>query len=65
MGFLDKLLGRSKGAAGDVADMSKESSGAVKDETETMIEPEQGGHEHGEEGSHDDQTEEQSSGSAT
>ena len=24
MGFLDKLLGRSKGTAGDVADMSKD-----------------------------------------
>ena len=65
MGFLDKLLGRSKGTAGDVADMSKEPSGAVKDETDTMIGPKQGGHEQDEEGSHDDNTDEQSSGSAT
>jgi hypothetical protein len=65
MGFLDKLLGRNKGTAGDVAEMSKEPSGAVKDETDTMIEPEQSGHEHEEKGSHDDRTHEQSSGSAT
>ena len=48
MGFLDKLLGRGKGTAGDVADKSKEPSGAVKSETDTKTESEQGGHERGE-----------------
>jgi hypothetical protein len=65
MGFLDKLLGRSKATAGDVADVSKDPAGAVGDETDTQLEPEHGAHEDGEEGSHDDQTHGRSSGSAT
>jgi hypothetical protein len=62
MGFLDKLLGRSKAVAGEVAGKGKELAGDVKEETEGMIGPEPGGPAQGGEGSHDDT---QPSGSAT
>lgn len=53
MGFLDKLLGRSKAAAGDLADKSKELAGDVKEKAEDMMGH---GHEHGEDHTHDDDT---------
>lgn len=66
MGFLDKLLGRSKAVAGEVAGKGKELAGDVKEETGGMIGAEHGAREEGGEGSHDDgSTHEPASGSPT
>jgi hypothetical protein len=65
MGFLDKLLGRNKAVAGEVADKSKELAGDVKDKTEDVIGSQRGEPEQGHDGSHNDHTHEPPSGAAT
>jgi hypothetical protein len=65
MGFLDKLLGRSKAVAGEVTDKGKELAGDARDQTEGTTGPEHGEPESGAQGSHDDATPESPSGSAT
>lgn len=56
MGFLDKLLRRSKAVAGDVADKSKELAGDAKEKAEDMM-----GHGH----EHDDHAPEPPGGGTT
>ena len=55
MGFLDRLLGRSKQMAGEAAGKSKEMAGEAKEKAEGMMHG--SGHEHGDGGHEHDEGE--------